>query len=156
MFAEKVKNFLGRKQGMTLVELLVATVVFTMAFIGLLMSFVKSMELHETSRNTSYALTAVKSRIETIKNTNFADIYSTYNKATFTDSSINGIGVSYVDNSNSDLLVVTVSFSWQQENNRIIGEDKDLDGVLDSGEDSDSDGKLSSPAQAVTYIYNVG
>lgn len=137
-------------------ELLVATIVFSLAFIGLLLSFVKSMELHEASRNTSYALSAVRSRIEVIKNTAFDQIVSTYDEATFTDANLNGIGVSYIDNSDPDLLEVTVSFAWIQKNGRVVGEDQDLDGVLDAGEDTDLNNVLSSPAQAVTYIYDRG
>lgn len=156
MTARKTGKYLYERDGLTLVELLVATVVFSMAFIGLLMSFVRSMELHETSRNTSCAIAAVRSRLEVIKNTDFADIEATYHNVTFTDSSISGIGVSYVDASNPDLLEITICFSWKQKNGRIIGEDSDLDGVLDSGEDTNSDGRLSSPAEVITYIYNVG
>jgi len=150
-----MKNLIiNNKSGFTLVELLISTVVFSFAFIGLLLSFVRSMELHEASRNTSFALTAVKSRLETIQNTTFSEIYSTYDGLTFTDSGLNGIGVSYVDNSNLNLLEVVVPFCWQQKNGRIIGEDANLDGALDAGEDANLNGRIDSPAQVITYIYN--
>jgi len=35
---------------------------------------------------------------------------------------------------------------------RIIGEDKDLDGILDTGEDSNGNGRLDSPLEIVTLI----
>ncbi len=88
--------------------------------------------------------------MELIKNTTFNQIKATYNGTTFTINNLNGMGVSYVDDSNPDLLKVTVTVCWRQKNGMVIGEDKDLDGVIDAGESSDA--ILDSPVQLVTYI----
>ncbi len=156
MDSYKKKQHFADVNGLTLVELLVATMVFSLAFLGLLLTFVKSMELHETSRNSTYALNAVKSRVEQIKNTDFHQIYNNYHRISFTDAAVSGVGISYVDNSDPDLLKIWVSFSWRQKNSRVVGEDQDLDGILDAGEDLDSNGMLSSPVQVSTYIFNTG
>ena len=71
---------------------------------------------------------------------------------TFANANLNGIGVSEVDNTNPGLLMVTMSFSWRQTNNRIIGEDTNFNGQLNAGEDKNGNGVLDSPAQLVSYI----
>lgn len=144
------------QKGFTLVELLVATLIMIISFIGILVAYIRCLELSEMSRNSSTALTAAKSRMEQIKNTNFADILANYHQVTFTTPNLDGIGVSYVDASNVDLLEITVTFCWRQKNGLIVGEDSDLDGVLDPGEEQSvpANNILDSPVQLVTYIYN--
>jgi len=63
------------------------------------------------------------------------------------------MGVVYVDDTNPELLEVTVSVCWQQVL-RVIGEDKNLNGVLDAGEDTNGNGKIDSSVQLVTRIVN--
>ena len=36
--------------------------------------------------------------------------------------------------------------------NRVIGEDKNLNGTLDGGEDSNANGRLDSPGQILTLM----
>lgn len=140
-------------KGFTLAELLIATVVFILAFLGLLGSYLKAMELSEMSRNSSTAVLAVKNRLEQIKNTTFNQILATYNNATFNFAGINGIGVSYVSSVNPNLLLVTISFCWRQKSGLVMGEDKNLNGSV-LGEDTNGNGQIDSPVQLVTYIYN--
>ena len=138
--------------GFTLTELLIAAVIFILALTGILVSYIKCLELNEQSKNFSMAMHALESRIEEIKNTPFAQIKATYNNVTFTSANLNGIGVSVVDDTNASLLKVTVTFCWKQRNNRIIGEDANLNGQLTGGEDKNGNGLLDSPAQLVSYI----
>jgi prepilin-type N-terminal cleavage/methylation domain-containing protein len=142
------------EKGFTLVEVLISAVILVFVFSGILLSFVRCLELSEMSRNTSNALAAVKNHVEDIKNTSFSNIPATYDDATFAWASLNGIGVSYVDTSNPNLYVITVSFCWQQKNGLIVGEDTNLNGVLNPGEDSNGNGMIDSPVQIVTAIYN--
>ena len=151
----KRKQFLKshKERGFTLVELMVATGVFVLAFAGILLTYVKCMELNELSRNSSYAMSAVTSRVEQIVNTTTSSIESTYDDVTFTDSNLNGIGVSTVTNS-TDYLTITVTFCWRQKNGKVVGEDANLDGQLSASEDanSDGDGEIDSPVQIVTRV----
>lgn len=144
---------IARRKAFTLVETLVATGVFLIATIGIMYSYLKCLELTEIGRNASIAVQAVKNEMEDIKNSNFTTLYATYNNATFTAAGINGKGVVYVDNSNPALLQVKVVFCWQQQNGRLIGEDADLDGVLDAGEDKNGNGQIDSYVQIQTNIY---
>lgn len=141
-------------RGFTLVELMVAAVIFVLAFVVILLSYIRCMELSEMSRNSSTALAAAKTRIEQIKDTAFSDIFVAYNNAAFDVTGVNGKGVSYVDNTNANLLKVTVTVCWKQKRGLIVGEDLDLDGQLDGGEDQNGNSLLDSPVQLVTYVYN--
>ena len=142
------------QQGLTLVELLIAAVILIVAFTGVLLTYIKCVELSELSKNASIALSAAKNRLENIKNTPFNQIFANYNNVSFNPVGLTGKGVSYVDNSNPDLLKVTISVSWRQSNGRIIGEDKNLNGTREAGEGADA--QLDSPVEIVSNIYNAG
>lgn len=141
--------------GLTIIELLIATTVFLTATVGLVYSYLKCMELADLGRNSSLAIQAIKSKIEDIKNTDFAAVTPTFDNTTFTAPGItNGRGVVYINATSSiHLLQIKVVFCWRQQNGRIIGEDRDLDGVLDAGEDKNANGEIDSYAQAITNIY---
>ena len=62
-------------------------------------------------------------------------------------------GVVYVDDTDPELLRVTISVCWNQKN-RIFGEDKNLNGVLDAGEDKNNNGIIDSPVQIITLVAN--
>ncbi len=136
----------------TLVELLIASVVFILTLVGILLSYMKCVELNEHSRNLSIAMRGLESRFEDIKNTPFSQIKTSYNQVTFTNANLNGTGVSGVDDTNPALLRVSMSFSWRQSNGRIMGEDANLNGQLNAGEDKNGNGVLDSPAQLISYI----
>ena len=148
------KKYWKSQDGFTLAEIIIATAVFMIAFVGILLSYLRSVELSELSRNSSTAVQAARSRMEQIKDTSFSQIMGNYNIVTFTAAGLNGKGVSYVDNTNPDLLLVTISFCWQQKNGKIIGEDSNLNGLVDAGEDKNGNGMIDSPVQLVSYVYD--
>ncbi len=141
------------KKGLTLIELLISASVFLIALVGILISYFTCLELSEISKNSSLALHASKARLETIRNTTFNQIKATYNNVTFTVAGLNGIGVSYVDDSNARLLKITISFCWKQASGRVMGEDANLNGQINSGEDANNNSMLDSPVQLVSYVF---
>ena len=140
-------------RGFTLAELMVAAAIFLFVLGGILFSYITCLELAEIAKNSSLATHAAKSKLEEIKNTAFNQIYANYHNVSFTAAGLNGRGVRYVDNSDPDLLHVIIEFCWRQPNGRIIGEDQDLDGLLDGGEDDNGNGRLDSIVILDTYIY---
>ena len=58
-----------------------------------------------------------------------------------------------VDDSNPELLKVTISVCWRK-NNRVFGEDANFDGLLTPAEDTNNNGIIDSPVQLVTLIAN--
>ncbi len=141
------------KNGLSLVELMIASAVFLLTFVGILASYLACLELSEMSKNSSIALHASKARLEAIKNTTFSQIKATYNGIPFAVASFTGMGVSYVDDTNPALLKVTLSFSWKQPRGRVVGEDTNLNGVVNAGEDKNANGILDSPVELATYIF---
>lgn len=151
-----IRNYYFHKnnqRGVTLPELIVSLVVFVIAIVGILYSYVKCLELQDLGRNTSIATQAVRNKMENIKNSTFATLFATYNNTTFTAANINGRGVVYVNNSNVNLPQIKIVFCWKQPNGRLIGEDKNINGVLDAGEDTNGNGQLDSYVQITSNIY---
>lgn len=141
-------------QGFTLPELMVAAMIMVLAFMGILYTYARYLELDELSRNTSLALQASQDKIEAIKNTAYDQIVATYNNQTFTYTGINGRGSIRIVDTNPKLMLVTVTFCWRQSNGRLMGEDKNLNGVLNTGEDANANGTIDSPVQLIAYIYS--
>jgi len=138
----------------TLMELMVAALILAIVLVGLLASYATCFNLNEIAQNTAFAVNACAKKTEEIKNfANFDQIKTTYHDVSFPPDNLTGSGVSYVDDTNPDLLVITVTVCWRQKNGRIIGEDADLDGGFDPGEDTITvNGMLDSVAQVVTYL----
>ncbi len=142
------------RSGITLPEMLIAAAILIFAIAGLLLSYITCLDLSELSKNASLSLYAAQSRIEEIKNTEFDLIVSAYHQTPFDVPDINAKGVSYVDDSDPEILSIIVSVSWRQPNGRVIGEDQDLDGQIDVGEDVNGNGILDSMVVIHYMIYN--
>lgn len=140
--------------GFTLMELMIAAGVLVFALLGLLAVFIGCSGLNETARNLTIAINGVQREIEGIRNLPFNQIDeldgSSFEITGIADSESEGI--IEVDDSNPELLVVTVTVCWRQQG-RVIGEDKNLNGIFEpSTEDANANGRLDSPAQIVTLI----
>ncbi|HPB67929.1 MAG TPA: hypothetical protein PLT76_08240 [Candidatus Omnitrophota bacterium] len=146
---------LNTPQGLTLPELLIATIILLPLFVGTIFSFIKCMELSEMARHSSMAVLACKNKMAEIENTTFAQVYGNFNNTTFTTPDLNGTGVVYVNNSNPDVLEISASFSWRERTGRVFGEDQDLDGQIDAGEDVNGNGILDSIVQLASVRVNL-
>ena len=134
---------------------MIATLIFTFTFAGVIMVFIRCIELSEMARHSSIAVNACKNRIAAIEDTAFDQILATYNNTTFTATDINGIGKTYVTSLTTNMLKVTLVFCWKEKNGRALGEDKNISGSLDAGEDTNGNGTIDSPVKVTTYVYNV-
>ncbi len=143
------------KRGLTLVELMVTILVFLPAILSTILVFFRCVALIELSQNMSLAVSESQNRLMLIETTPFAQIAATYHQQPFFSQTLNGRGVTYVQTVDTNLLQVTVSLSWIEDNGRTIGEDSDFDGTMDSGEDVNGNGILDSPVELVTMIYNL-
>lgn len=144
-------KILQTKSGFTLVELLVAVLILGFVLVGLIQVFVRCSVLAELARNKTTAMSEIQGKMEEIRNYSFNSIATDYASGgsqgnTFSLTQLTGMGIIYIDSSNADLLEIKIVASWQNKYGRIIGEDLDLDGALDTGEDTDGDGDLSSIA----------
>lgn len=140
--------------GFSLVEILLAVAILAFALCGILTMYSTCFVLTATSKNINIATNAAQGLIEEIRSSPFTRIISDYNGLNFIVNAIpSSRGVVYVDDTDPDLLELTISACWKQ-GNRIIGEDTDLDGVLDAGEDANGNGIIDSPVELVTRIAN--
>ncbi len=138
-----------------MLELLIAATILVVALLGLLGVFTGCFGLNETARNLTIAINGAQEKLEEMRNADFGTIVANYN-GPFNVSGLDGIGrvdATYVAGSNNNLIDIRVVICWRQGRNRIIGEDKNLNGNLDPGEDvNPANGRLDSPAQIVTLM----
>ena len=142
------------EKGFTLVEVMLAVAIAAVALCGILATYAACFTLIRTSKNASIATSAAQGLLDEIRNTSFPLIKSTYNGTNFTVNNMPlNRGIVYVDDSNPELLKVTISVCWKQ-GNIVVGEDKNLNGSLDTGEDANSNGIIDSPVELTTLIVN--
>jgi Tfp pilus assembly protein PilV len=145
---------LRTKTGFTLAEILIAVLILIPVCVATIYVFIKCVELSELARHSSEAVREIKSKVTQIENTPFDQIKNTFHNVTFAPAGLNAMGVTYIDDTEPDMLTVTATLCWKEKNGRVMGEDKDLDGQLDSGEDANSNGMLDSPVTVVTRVSN--
>jgi len=142
------------KKGFTLPEILLAAVIASFALCGILLTYITCLDTVKLSKNVSIATSAAQGLIEDIRSTPFPQIITNYDQLIFTVNNIpSSRGIVYVDDTNPELLLVTVSVCWKQ-GKRIIGEDTNLNGALDAGEDTNGNGIIDSTVELVTQVAN--
>ncbi|MDD5594722.1 MAG: prepilin-type N-terminal cleavage/methylation domain-containing protein [Candidatus Omnitrophica bacterium] len=143
------------ERGFTLIEITIAAGILAFALCAIFAAYISFIVLSATSRNINIATNGALGVMEEIRSTPFSQIMGTYNGFNFILNDIpQSRGVVYVDNTDPDLLQVTISVCWRQQDNRVIGEDLNLNGVLDPGEDTNGNGIIDSPVELVTRIAN--
>lgn len=164
-------NIFWRKQkSLTLAEILIAVCVLLVAVSSILLAYANCFILIDSVKNTNIATNAAEGMIESIRNTPFARLITDpadldrCDCDTFYCSGCTFIvkgmsqnrGVMYIENMYGDeessrLLGITVSVCWRQKG-RLIGEDSNLNGVLDAGEDKNGNGKIDSQVELKTRM----
>jgi len=153
MHTDFFKN-LPPRNAFTLLELSIAIIFLAVVLVALLYSYSQSIKTSTKLQRINQALVQVRKEMESIKNMNFADIPSLNNTSfQIENSDFENRGVIYVENFDTDTLRIILTVCLKDVHGRVIGEDKDLDGVLDPGEDIDGDGRISSPVSVETLIY---
>lgn len=159
-------SFKLNKSGFTLIELMIGAAVLIIALVGLLATYTGSFNLNETARNLTIAMNVNQEKLEEIRDHDFDSIVTDYSSGgspgdTFSPSLLDGSGIIEIIDDRSDpgeltspdLIQVTITISWRQKGNRVIGEDANLDGTWDAGsEDANGNGQFDSPAQVITLI----
>ncbi len=143
------------KSGFTLLELMIGVGVLIVALTGLLGVFAHMISLNENSGKLTLAVAACQAKLEEMRNSDFSNLYVNYNGTNFNPNGFpsgEAKGAISINNSNPSLLQVFVSVSWRTRSNRVIGEDRNLNGGLDGGEDLNANGRLNSPAELTTLM----
>jgi prepilin-type N-terminal cleavage/methylation domain-containing protein len=151
--------------GFTLIEVLVAITIVVVAIgaLALLYPGILAGLRQDTQNLRTWEI--AKQEIETLKQTNFATLYAdSYEPGTtpatkvFSTGAANASGAYYIERVRNnagatlnDLLKIEVVVCYQS-GNRIVGEDLNLNGVLDVGEDTNADQKISSSVSLITLV----
>jgi len=155
-----MKNRAGKNTsgGFTLLEVLFASAIMAACISGLLLTYINLLTLTDLTRFFTVATNAASRKIEEIKRLPYGTI-ADYNNTTFNvadfyppEDAIGRVEVANTTNTTGAFLKrirVVVCFRTR---GRVIGEDKNLNGALDSGESPDS--RLDSPVEIVTYVAN--
>lgn len=140
--------------GFTLLELLLAVGILATMLCAILVTYSSCFVLAATAKSSNISTNAALGLIEEIRSSPFNQIMADYNGLNFL---VNGIplsrGVITVNNANPEFLEVTVTVCWRQ-GNRVIGEDKNLNGTLNAGEDINGNGVIDSPVKFITRVVN--
>jgi prepilin-type N-terminal cleavage/methylation domain-containing protein len=160
------------KLGFTLAEVLLAVAILAFALCGILATYLACFNLTITSKNVNLATSAAQGMIEEIRNTPFPQMVddhqvqiggqfynltvvsaSLYRLNFMVNNMPQNMGVLYINQADPDFITATVEVSWKQGNS-VIGEDTNLNGILNSGEDKNGNNLLSSTVELVTRIVN--
>ncbi|MBN1870751.1 MAG: type II secretion system protein [Candidatus Omnitrophica bacterium] len=148
--------------GFTLVELLLAVLILGFTLVGLLQVFIRCSVFAEIAQSKSAVMSLLQGRMEDIRQRDYADIVALYDATasgdpaeTFDLDPLTGKAAVYITQFNAgddNLMQIKIVGSWKAQQDRIMGEDLDLDGVEDTGEDVDGDGDFSSMAMVISCI----
>ena len=149
-------------KGLTLTELMLGTAIMAIVVIGIFSICNASMTLIDMAGTLTQMMNTASDRLELlydVADVNFAALDGfngqTFDLGAFAFNSIAvsaATGLYRVEPLSPDLKRVTVSVFYRIKGERVIGEDINLDGVLNPGEDINGDGRLTSPAEATTII----
>ncbi|MDD4954470.1 MAG: prepilin-type N-terminal cleavage/methylation domain-containing protein [Candidatus Omnitrophica bacterium] len=142
------------KKSFTIIEVLIALAILIIAISSILVTYLSCFMLIDTDKNINIATNAAQALMEEIRSTPFTEIMNDYNGLNFTINDIpESMGVVYVDDTNPELLQITISACFRHRG-RVIGEDSNLNGNLDVGEDVNGNGIIDSPVELTTRIAN--
>jgi prepilin-type N-terminal cleavage/methylation domain-containing protein len=161
------------QKGFSLPEVLLAAAILAFTLCGILATYVACFKLITISKNASIATATAQGLLEEIRATPFPQITTmqlsvggtTYSPSISSCNSnlsvwnfpynmpLNSRVALYVDDTLPDRLQVTISVCWRQGTN-VIGEDTNLNGVLNAGEDKNGNCIIDSTVELVTYIVN--
>ncbi len=148
------------KKGFTLTELLLTMAIFAIAIVGIFSMYNASVALTDMAGSLTQMTNIAAFKLESLYDVadfSALDAFNgqSFNLAEFGFDSIaisDARGVYIISSYNNDLKRATVSISYKIKGNRVMGEDANLNGVLDAGEDLNGDNRLSSPVELSTVI----
>lgn len=146
-----------KRKALSFIELMVAVAILTLGLTALLASYVNMFLLIDLSRDSTRATKAIWARMEEIKKESFRNLDS-FNGTIFV---LDGFGadeakgrVEIRDVSGYSNLKEIRIVGCFRSRGRIIGEDLNLNGILDisEGEDANNNLRLDSPVELITIV----
>ncbi len=171
------------KKGLTMLELMIVIAIVGFSLVGLLISYISSLNLNEFDRNLTIAMNIAREKMEELynaRNLDFTNLGSSLCTGQPDICTVVASGNSKIVSFNVDnirakyhgfngsctvymqdkaagsvpagqIKEARVIVCWRQHLGNIIGEDNNLNGVLDAGEDTGGRvGKLDSPCELIS------
>jgi type II secretory pathway pseudopilin PulG len=160
-------------KALTMLELVLVIALLGFALVGLLISYVSSLNLSEYDKNLTIAMNIAREKMEELYNnrsvnfdnlgenmgaTHFAGNYAigkefsfdnAYMKSTY--DNFNGSCTIYITSLDQNLKEARIVVCWKQQVGRITGEDKNLNGYFDEGDgEGEYTNQLDSPCRLVS------
>ena len=144
-------------KGFSLIEATIAGAILIVVLASLFGLFIYCSTMAQASGNMTLAVREAQGKLEEIRDHDYSLITTDYAAGgnpgnTFDLNQLNGKGVVYINSSNSNLLQIKVVVSWKNKDNRLLGEDVNLNGVLDAGEDQNANSQLDSIVGLTTMV----
>ena len=106
---------MGKKQGFTLLEVIIAAGIFAVAIVTLLYTYVTVAKAEQNLEYRNQAVFIANSKLEEVRGYSFYSIYDDYNDVDFEpDYPLGFTGHIDVENVSSGLLKVAVSVNWNK------------------------------------------
>ena len=155
-----------KRRSLTLAEIMISVFIFVVGVGAIFVVYPPLFEGVEVTFQTMRAWGECRKEMEKLKTETFSDLWAeagTANPHSFLDTAGVMRGVYYLDKISctagsscvsgtlTDALNVTVLVSVKAKN-QVVGEDKNLSGVLDSGEDFNGNDRLDSPVSLSTVV----
>jgi prepilin-type N-terminal cleavage/methylation domain-containing protein len=140
-------------KGFTLIEVMLAVLILAFSLCGILLTYINMFILSDLSRDFTLATNAVQAKMEEIKGTGLVGT-NPFDIAGFPTNNAKGVVfVTDAPGGYSDLMQVRIIACFKSRN-RVIGEDTNLNGILDPGEDTSipPNPRLDSPVEMVSII----
>ena len=150
---------------------MLAAAILLFCLVGLLATYIQMFILSDLARDYTTATNAVRAKIEDIRSYAYTNVnafnsssseylVNRYDGTTFNITGLDGIGAVEVCDINTcpsevgnytDLVKVRAEISFRSRG-KVVGEDLNLNGVLNSGEDTNNNNLIDSPVESTTLI----
>ncbi|MDD5019541.1 MAG: prepilin-type N-terminal cleavage/methylation domain-containing protein [Candidatus Omnitrophica bacterium] len=159
-FRRRAGGVKKRAKGFTLVEVVFALAILAVTLSGLLLTYISMFVLTDMQRDHALASNSLLAKLEEIRAMDFDNIPAAagpFNLTDygFTDGQLSRGRVDVVTSFSgypATLTRVRLVASYATRLNRTVGEDRNFNGILDSGEDVNNNSRLDSSAEVVTLI----
>lgn len=145
---------LSDNNGFSLPEVLVAAYILAFGLCGILVTYVSMLIFSDLSRDFTLANNALQAKMEEIRRTDFNSLSglsgTVFDIEGFSSDNAKG-AIEVTDTAYTDLKRVRIAVCFKSRS-KVVGEDANLNGMLDLGEDANNNGRLDSPAEVVSMI----
>ena len=146
--------------GFTLIELMLAVSILAICLCGILLTYINMYMMSDLSRDFTLVNSAIQAKMEEAKKTSY-DNLSALNGATFDiNGFISGNAKARIEVSDVTIRAapaeilkkVKITSCFFKSRLRVVGEDLNCNGALDSGEDQNGNGNLDRPVELITLM----